>query len=445
MPVEKIEVLVVGAGQAGVAMSEHLGRAGVPHLVLERARIAEGWRTSRWDSLVANGPAWHDRFPGLKFAGDPDAFVGKEAVADYFVDYASKIAAPIRCGVEVTSVQRPADRPGFRVETSQGPIEARYVVAATGPFQRPVMPPIMPETAGIVQIHSADYRNPAQLPAGAVLVVGAVSSGAQIADELNRAGRRVYLSVGPHGRPPRAYRGRDFVWWLGVLNKWDVEAPPTTDHVTIAVSGAYGGQTVEFRRLAAEGLTLVGRTSSCSNGVLGFAPDLGDNVRGGDMDYLSVLDEADAYVARNGLDLPQEPQARDLPPDPACMINPILSLDLKAAGITSIIWATGFALDFGWLKVAACDDHGQPRHRRGVSAEPGVYFVGLPWLSRRGSAFIWGVWHDAKFVTDHIVKQRSYLAYEPATPPLDTTQTSAGLSAQVRSPRHQPNPSEAIR
>ena len=417
MSVEKTEVLVVGAGQAGIAASEHLGRAGVPHLVLERARIAERWRSCRWDSLVANGPAWHDRFPGRDFAGDPEAFPGKEAVADYFVDYAAQINAPVRCGVEVLGVARLVGRAGFRVETSQGVIEAHYVIAATGPFQRPILPQIVPEAAGITQLHSVEYRNPAQLPAGAVLVVGAGSSGAQIADELNRAGRRVYLSVGPHGRPPRSYRGRDFVWWLGVLNKWDLEAPPTTDHVTIAVSGAYGGQTVEFRRLAAEGLTLLGRTTACAAGVLRFAPDLSCNIRRGDADYLAVLDEADAYVTRNGLDLPAEPQGRRCPPDPACMTNPILSLDLAAAGVTAIIWATGYALDYGWLKVAAFDEQGLPKHQRGVSAEPGIYFLGLPWQSRRGSAFIWGVWHDARFVADHILKLRAYLAHETTPHP----------------------------
>lgn len=414
MSVEKTEVLVVGAGQAGVAMSEHLGRAGVPHLVLERDRIAERWRTARWDSLVANGPAWHDRFPGQEFAGDPDAFVPKEKVADYFVDYAARINAPIRCGVEVTSVERLAGRPGFRVETSAGVVEARYVVAATGPFQRPVRPDLVPQGAGVMQIHSAEYRNPGQLPAGAVLVVGAGSSGVQIADELLQAGRRVYLSVGPHDRPPRAYRGRDFCWWLGVLNKWDAEAPPTTEHVTIAVSGADGGKTIDFRRLAARGMRLVGRTEGFADGRLSFAEDLARNIRRGDANYLSVLDEADAYAARNGLNLPEEPEARVIGPDPACMTEPVLSLDLAEAGITSIIWATGFALDYGWLKFDIFDDSGKPRHQRGVSAEPGVYFLGLPWQSRRGSAFIWGCWHDARFVADHIAKLRGYLAYESA-------------------------------
>jgi len=416
MSSQEIEVLVVGAGQAGVAMSEHLSACGVPHLVLERHRIAERWRSERWDSLVANGPAWHDRFPGLEFAAlDPDGFASKEEVADYFVAYAEKIGAPVRCGVEVTSVRKNAGRPGFRVETSDGVINARYVVAATGPFQRPVIPAIVPDAAGFLKIHSSSYRNPRQLPDGAVLVVGAGSSGVQIADELRKSGRRVYLSVGPHDRPPRRYRGRDFVWWLGVLGKWEAATPPLgAEHVTIAVSGANGGHTVDFRALAASGITLVGRAVSFDNGTMRFAQDLGDNIAVGDASYLSLLDEADAYIERNGLDLPEEPDARILGPEPECVTSPVLDVDLARAGVTSIVWATGFAVDYSWLHVNAFDDNGKPKHQRGVSSEPGVYFLGLPWQSRRGSSFIWGVWHDARYLAGHIQMQRGYLAYRPA-------------------------------
>ena len=262
---ESVEVLVVGAGQAGVAMSEHLSKGDVPHLVLERDRIAERWRTGRWDSLVANGPAWHDRFPGLEFADvDPDAFAAKDQVADYFEAYAAKFEAPIRCGVEVTSVRRNDGRPGFRAETSDGVIDARYVVAATGPFQRPVIPAVVPDDAGPMQIHSSGYRNPEQLPDGAVLVVGAGSSGMQIADELLRSGRRVFLSVGPHDRPPRAYRGARLLLVAGrarQVGRRDaaVRAPSTSRS---SVSGADGGHTVDFRDLAARGMTLLGRTLS---------------------------------------------------------------------------------------------------------------------------------------------------------------------------------------
>ncbi len=419
--IQTINTLVVGAGQAGIAASEHLGQLGVEHLVLERQRIAQAWRTGRWDSLVANGPAWHDRFPGLEFKGDRDGFPGKDEVADYFEDYVRQIKAPVRTGVEVRRVTRNQGRPGFTVQTSEGVIEARNVIAATGPFQVPVIPPIAPAApaapadGSLLQIHSAHYHRPAQLPEGAVLVVGAGSSGVQIADELQRAGRKVFLSVGAHDRPPRAYRGRDFCWWLGVLGEWDAAiAKPGREHVTIAVSGARGGHTVDFRALGHQGITLVGLTESFADGRVRFRDDLAENIANGDANYLAMLDAADDYIRRNGLDLPEEPEARRRLPDPECVRQPLRELDLAAAGITSIIWATGYRVHFSWLQVDSFEPGGKPRHHRGVGHEPGIYFLGLPWLSRRGSSFIWGVWHDAKFVADHIAKQRRYSDYDAA-------------------------------
>jgi len=411
---EKIDTLVVGGGQAGIAMSEHLSNCKVPHLVLERHRIAERWRSERWDSLVANGPAWHDRLPGMEFADfDPDAFPSKERIADYLVAYADMINAPIHCDVEVREVRRNVGRPGFRVETSSGVIEANNVIAATGSFQIPVIPDLVTADSEIMQIHSSAYRNPDQLPEGAVLVVGAGSSGAQIADELLLSGKSVYLSVGPHDLPPRSYRGRDFVWWLGVLGKWDaVTMEPGMEHVTIAVSGARGGHTVDFRCLARQGITLVGRTESFKNDVMYFATDLADNIARGNAYTLSLLDEADAYVVRNGLDFPEEPEVRKVEKDPECVTNPVLELNLTEVGITSILWATGFDVDYSWLKVDAFDKEGKPKHERGISTEDGIYFLGLPWQSRRGSSFIWGVWHDAKFLADQISIRRNYLAYD---------------------------------
>ena len=408
MATEEFETVIIGGGQAGLAMSEHLSRHGLPHVVVERHRIAERWRSERWDSLVANGPAWHDRFPTREFDDiDPDGFATRDRIVEYFEGFAEQIAAPIRCGVEVTSVQKNTDGSGFRVETSAGEIHATNVVVATGPFQRPIIPTVVPENAGVVQIHSAAYRNPDQLPDGAVLVVGAGSSGAQIADELLRSGKRVHLSVGPHDRPPRAYRGRDFVWWLGALGQWNATTTePGKEHVTIAVSGAHGGQTVDFRRLGERGVTLVGRTESFDDGVLRFAADLAGNIADGDANYLSVLDAADAYIAREGLDFPEEPEARFLLGDPASITDPILELNLADAGITSIVWATGYALDFGWLKVDAFDGNGRPVHERGVAAVPGLYFLGLAWLSRRASPFIWGVWHDAEYLAEQIAARR---------------------------------------
>ncbi len=392
---ETIHTLVIGGGQAGVATSAHLAKQGVPHLVLERARIAERWRSERWDNLVANGPAWHDRFPEAEFEGiDPNAFAGKEAVAAYFQRFAQARNLPIRTQVEVTRLER--GEPGFKATTSAGVFEARNVVVATGPFQIPVIPTVIADPA-ITQLHSNAYKNPAALPDGAVLVVGAGSSGAQIAEELVRSGRRVFLSVGPHDRPPRRYRGQDFVWWLGKLGKWDMKAPtPGTEHVTIAVSGAYGGHTMDFRRLAGLGVTLLGRAGDYRDGTLHFAEDLATNIANGDRNYLSVLDEADAYAAAHGLDLPADPEARRLLPLPGSVTDPALTLDLQRQGVSTVIWATGFKLDFSWIDLDIFRADGRPRHQDGVTEVPGLYFVGLPWLSCRGSAFIWGAWKDAE-------------------------------------------------
>lgn len=405
MQVEKTNTIVIGGGQAGIAMSEHLGRRGIDHIVLERHRIAERWRTERWDSLVANGPAWHDRFPGLTFEGvEDDSFASKDRIVEYFEQYARQINAPVRCGIEVLRVEPATPQHGYRIQTSQGLIEATNVVSATGAFQRPVVPDIVPADIGVHQIHSSAYRNPQQLPEGAVLVVGAGSSGAQIADELLRAGRRVYLAIGPHQRPPRRYRGKDFCWWLGALGHWDITTKdPATEHVTISVSGARGGHTVDFREFALRGMTLLGRITDFQQGSLAIAADLSRNLAGGDEHYLSVLDEADRYIEAHGLDFPTEPAARLIGPDPECVSDPLASLKLDEAGISTIVWATGFANDYSWLKADIFDAAGRPIHERGVSPMPGLYFLGLPWLTRRASPFIWGVWHDAENLAEHIL------------------------------------------
>jgi putative flavoprotein involved in K+ transport len=416
MSVERIDTLVVGAGQAGIAMSEHLGEMGIPHLVLERRRIAERWRSERWDSLVANGPAWHDRFPNLEFEGvAPEVFPTKERVATYFEDYARMIQAPIRTGVEVTRVARADNRPGFIVTTSDGVIEALRVVVATGPFQIPSLPEVVPAVAGILQLHSSTYKNPGQLPEGAVLVVGGGASGSQIAEELCQVGRKVYLSIGEHYRPPRSYRQRDYVWWLGVLGKWDEirKTKQRGKHVAFAVSGYEGGKTVDFRRLAHAGITVLGMTKGYENGIMHFEDDLKRNIVQGDEDYFEVLREADAYIERNGLKLPPEPDAWKLLDDPECIRKPLLQLDLAQAGVRTILWATGFKFDFSWLQTpAAFDEQGAPFHKRGISGEQGIYFVGLPELTNRASSFIYGCWHDAKYIADHIAIQRNYVAYE---------------------------------
>jgi len=404
VPVEHVDTLIVGGGQAGLAMSEQLSQRGRPHMILERHRIVERWRSERWDGLHANGPTWSDSMPGHPIPGvDRDAFATRDQIVDYFLTYAVAIAAPVRCGVAVTHLRRRDSGTGFRAETSAGPVEADHVVVATGPFQRPVVPAIVPADAAVVQMHANAYRNPGQLPDGAVLVVGSGSSGAQIAEELMRAGRRVYLSVGRHVRPPRRYRGRDFVWWMDTRGLWHLPVgEPAPEHVPLAFSGAYGGVSVDFRRLAVGGVVLLGRTEGFRDGVLHFAPDLAANLAEADAARLAFLDTADRYVEDTALDLPEEPEARNMLPDPLCVTDPIGSVDLREAGIGAIIWATGYALDFGWLDVPVFDEHGTPVHRRGVTAVPGLYFLGLAWLSKRTSSFICGVGDDAAFLAERI-------------------------------------------
>lgn len=404
MSVEHIETLIVGGGQAGLAMSEQLSLRGRPHLILERHRIAERWRSERWDGLHANGPVATDRITGHPFKDlNPDIFVTREQMVDYLTDYAETIAAPIRCGVAVTALSR-REGGGFRAETSAGVIEARNVVAATGPFQRPHVPALVPADAGIFQVHSAAYRNPGQLPDGAVLVVGAGASGAQIAEELLRAGRHVYLSVSRHARPPRRYRGRDYVWWMFDLGMWDVPgAYPPPSHVPLAVSGAYGGRTIDYRRLAADGVVLVGRTEDFRGGAMAFGGHLARDLAAGDESYRTFLDAADAFTERESLDLPPEPEAHTVLPDPVCVTDPIRSLHLQQAGVTAIVWATGYRLDFGWMQVPAFDGLGRPVHHRGVTDVPGLYFLGLSFLARRASAFIYGVQSDAVYLAEKIV------------------------------------------
>lgn len=416
MDIERTDTVIVGAGQAGIAMSEHLSDMNVPHIVLERRRVAEQWRSGRWDSLVANGPAWHDRFPNLEFDDvAPDDFPPKERMARYFEDYAEMIEAPIRTNVTVRNVRKIDGRAGFIITTDQGQIEAARVVAATGPFQVPSYPDIVPATASVTQLHSSQYRNPEALPDGAVMVVGGGASGCQIAEELSRAGCTVYLSIGEHYRPPRSYRGRDYVWWLGVLGKWDeIKIEAKKKHVAFAVSGYDGGRTVDFRRLGNMGVTVLGTTQSYADGVISIGGDLADNIRAGDEAYLEVLREADGYIARNGIDLPPEPEAWEMDPDPDCVADPQREVDLAAAGISTILWATGFRFDFTWLDVNAFRPDGTPFHKRGISAEPGIYFLGLPELTNRASSFIYGCWYDAKYIATHIGVQRNYNAYERA-------------------------------
>jgi putative flavoprotein involved in K+ transport len=383
-------------------MSHRLKQRGLAHLVLERHRIAERWRSERWDSLRFQFPNWAVRLPDFPFPHtDPDGFATTHEIADFIAAYADFIAAPIRCGVSVTAL-RCRDGTGFVAETSNGPIEADRVVVATGPYQRPVMPDLLRDDS-IFQVHASRYQNPDQLPSGAVLVVGSGASGAQIAEELLRAGRRVYLSVGRHSRLPRRYRGRDLIWWLSAmgLDQTPVEQRGPARLLPV-ITGAYGGHTVDFRRFAADGMTLLGRIQAARDGFLDFAGDLADSLANGDTIYATFLDMADAHVERHALDMPEDTAARARLPEPLCVTEPLRRLDISADTIAAVIWATGYGVDFGWIDIPVLDPRGEPIHRHGITGVPGLYVLGLQWLSKMSSSFLSGVGDDAAVIADHI-------------------------------------------
>ncbi|GKQ55992.1 NAD(P)-binding domain-containing protein [Bradyrhizobium sp. Ce-3] len=399
---ETIDTLVIGGGQAGLTMSHRLKQRGIAHLVLERRRIAERWRSERWDGLMFQFPNWSVRLPEFAFPhSDPDGFSDTASIIAFIEAYAAFVAPPIRCGVEVTRLR--GDAGGFLAEFAGGRIAARNVVVATGPYQRPLRPELLREHPGLFQVHASNYKSPAQLPDGAVLVIGAGASGAQITDELARAGRRVFLSVGRHNRLPRRYRGRDLFWWLAEMgiDETPVEQRGPTRLLPV-ISGAHGGHTIDFRRFAADGVTLLGRITAARDGVLEIAPDLATNIANGDAYYATFLGIVDDFIAGRGLERPDDPLARARLPDPPCLTAPLDAIDLRAERINSVIWATGYGLDLNWIDIPVLDADGAPRHRHGVSDVPGLYFLGLQWLSKMKSSFLSGVGDDAAALADHI-------------------------------------------
>jgi putative flavoprotein involved in K+ transport len=392
---ETIDTLIIGGGQAGLAMSYQLTQRGHPHLVLERGRIGERWISERWRGLHFQTPNAMVALPGFKLpAEDPEGFGTAADIAAYLGDYAARFAVPVRTGVTVTKLRRTGE--GFTAETSAGAIQAKNVVVATGPFQTPLIPDVLPQMPGIVQMHASAYLAPESLPPGAVLVVGAGASGAQIAEELMRAGRKVYFSVSRHKRTPRRYRGHDHVWWW-IKTGFDhtpVALKPK-EMLPLVHSGAYGGHTIDFRDFAAKGMVLLGRVESAEGSVVHFAGDLLDNLAEGDAGYQAVMDGIDAYIAKTGMDLPPDPAARQLAPEPAGLRELIRELDLRVAGVTTVIWATGYGLDFSWIEIPVFDASGRPRHQAGATEVEGLFFLGLEWLSKISSSFLVGVGDDA--------------------------------------------------
>jgi putative flavoprotein involved in K+ transport len=383
---------------------------GCEHVVLERRAIADRWRTQRWDSLMFQFPNWSLELPGARYEGDnPDGFSSRSEVQAFIERYAVRIKAPVRLNVDVIAL-RPASRHDrYVVTTAQGEIEAANVVLATGPYQRPQIPPLAAKLpADVAQLHAAEYRNPEVLPPGGVLLIGSGASGCQIAEELAEAGRRVFLAVGRHERVPRRYRGRDVFWWrreLGFLDQTAEETPEGQRTPPPLVTGVRGGHDVDLRRYPSLGITLTGHLLGIRDGSAIFAADLEHSLALGDRTFSEFLRSVDSYVRATGLDaMPADSDGALLPA--AVPAKGPTSADLRAEGIGSVVWATGYRHDFGWVGLGICDSHGVPQHTRGRTREPGVFFLGLPWLHKRKSSFLGGVGEDAEFLADCIARRR---------------------------------------
>lgn len=415
MPTEQIETVVIGAGQAGLAMSHHLSARGAEHLVLERGQVAERWRSERWDSLCFQSPNWNMNLPGWSRMAadpqaDPDAFSPLREVTHYIERYAAKIRAPIRTRCAALSLRR---RPGSRrlhVQTDVTLYEANNVVVATGPYQVPRS--TLPLGRSVLELHATQYRNPLQLPPGAVLVVGAGNSGVQIAEELCRAERRVFLSVSSHERILRRYRGKDCIWWLIATGSTDATLREWKGaRLSRLMTGVDGGHDIDLRRLAAEGVVLVGRVMAADSGRLAIADDLNSSLAHGDESLKAFNRRCDEVVRNQELDLPPADPPDPPWPDPPELQAPIRTLDLAGEGINSVIWANGALTDFRWIDLPVFGDPPRsrmPLHERGATSEPGLYFLGLPWLHKWKSAFLFGADEDAAYLAEHIVRnQRS--------------------------------------
>ncbi|OUS93802.1 MSMEG_0569 family flavin-dependent oxidoreductase [Rhodococcus sp. NCIMB 12038] len=399
------DVVVIGGGQAGLSISWHLVQRGIDHVVLERDSIAHEWRDSRWDNFTLVTPNWQCNLPGYRYAGDdPDGFMTREQTYAFVRGYADTFPAPVREGVSVTSLHQSAGG-GFDVDTTAGPLHAGQVVVATGGYHIPVIPRFAERLpATIEQIHSSQYMSAEALPPGEVLVVGNGQSGAQIAEDLMLSGRTVHLVTGGAPRVSRFYRGRDCVAWLHDMGTYDVSIADhpgglakreNTNHY---VTGRDGGRDIDLRAFALQGMKLYGRLLEVVDGTLQFAPTLESSLDAADAVAESIKNSIDAYIAREGIDAPDED--RYLPvwrPE-----RETTSLDLETSGIRSVVWSIGFRTDYRWLHAGVFDGEGHPCHNRGVTAVPGLFFLGLPWQHTWGSGRFAGVARDAEYLASRI-------------------------------------------
>ncbi|MDX1574628.1 MAG: NAD(P)-binding domain-containing protein [Kiloniellales bacterium] len=400
----------MGAGHAGLAMSRCLAERGIDHVVLERGEVANSWRTERWDSLRLLTPNWQSRLPGFGYEGDdPDGYRTMPEVIAFIDRYAKVISAPVETHTRVTSVAEVDG--GFRVETDRGDWRGRSVVLASGACNIPSVPKLAEAVPkGIATLTSMDYRNPDQLPDGGVLMVGASATGTQLAYEIHGSGRPVTMAVGEHIRAPRVYRGKDLEWWMDVAGVLD-ERYDEVDDInrarrvpSLQLTGSDTRMTLDLNTLTEMGVKLVGRLAGMNDGKAQFSGSLRNVCALSDLKMNRLLNTIDEWATENGLDGEVEPPHR-LPPT-AVEDSPPLVLDLEAAGIRTIIWATGYHPDYSWLHVPVLDRKGRIRHDGGVVDWPGLYLMGIQFLRRRKSALIDGAGDDARDLCDHLA---SYL------------------------------------
>ncbi|HWH79128.1 MAG TPA: NAD(P)-binding domain-containing protein [Candidatus Binatus sp.] len=406
---ERFDTVIIGGGHAGLTMSYFLSQRSLEHVILERGRVAERWISERWDSFHFQFPNWTIELPGYKYpTEDPDGFVPGREIVRFIQEYANLINAPVRSGVDVTKLESSSKATRYLLRTNVGAIEASNVVIATGQRQKGVIPSFSSDVPhDIRQLHSSAYRNAGELPPGAVLVVGSGASGFQIAEDLHQNGRQVYVCMGRHRRVPRRYRGHDYAWWgveLGLYERRRAESPATSLPGSL-LTGVNGGYEADWRELTSKGIVLLGRLKAVKGAKLALAPDLEDNLAKGAEWLANFKKSVDDYVANNKLDFPTNSSPRL----EGSASAPILELDLKSAGITSIIWATGFGNDYDWLKLPLLDERGEPAHERGVTQFPGIYFLGLRWLHKQKSGFLsfGGPAEDAAYLTAQIAARHN--------------------------------------
>jgi putative flavoprotein involved in K+ transport len=406
---EKIETVIVGGGQAGLATSYHLKQLGRDHVIFEQAeKPAHVWRNDRWDSFTLVTPNWSVQLPGAHYAGnDPDGFMPKDEIVAYFERYVEKFDLPVQFNTSVLQVVPLENKKGYQVKTNNKTYHAKNVVMATGTFQRPKIPAFSTNIpTGILQLHSGHYRNPDRLPDGAVLVIGAAQSGMQIAEELHQSGRTVYLSTGAAPRVPRRYRGKDIVSWMldtGFMDQTVDKLPSPKARLTgnPQASGKDGGHSLNLHQFVRDGIKLFGHVAGAQDGKVTFKPDLKENLAKTDKIEKDIITMIDRYIASNGINAPQEtlPDLQD-----GYSVEVLTELDLKTANINTIIWAMGYAFDYDLVKLPVTDEDNFPIQQRGVTQYPGLYFVGMNWLHKRKSAILLGVNEDAEYIVAAINK-----------------------------------------